>query len=119
VLIDACYSGGGEGRTPLVARRGIKIEPRIPVVERVYVITGAKGTQPSLDFETAKHGYFTYYLLLGLKGKADGAGGNKVDGVITMGELFTFVKERVENGTNGRQIPVMEGDGGFVVGKCR
>jgi len=47
------------------------------------------------------HGAFSYFLLDGLNGGADG---NK-DQTVDVGELIEFVRERVVQATNGRQHP--------------
>lgn len=48
------------------------------------------------------HGVFTHFLLEGLEGKAD-----KVDdGLVTVGDLFDYVVEKVKEATYGKQNPV-------------
>jgi tetratricopeptide (TPR) repeat protein len=51
------------------------------------------------------HGVFTYFLLEGLRGKADGYGGGKRDGVISIGELFEYVRDNVKESTDHKQHP--------------
>jgi hypothetical protein len=52
------------------------------------------------------HGVFTYFLLKGLGGAAD----KNHDGVVTAGELFSYLKQVVPQATNGKQNPrAMEG----------
>jgi Caspase domain len=67
------------------------------------VITASDISESS--FEDAKwgdgHGVFTYFLLQGLQGKADA----NHDGIVTAGELFTYLKQSVPQATGGKQNP--------------
>jgi hypothetical protein len=67
------------------------------------VITASDISESS--FEDAKwgdgHGVFTYFLLQGLQGKADA----NHDGVVTAGELFSYLKQSVPEATGGKQNP--------------
>jgi uncharacterized caspase-like protein len=47
------------------------------------------------------HGVFTWALLEGLRGKADASG----DSLITAGELFNYVRQRVQLETGFKQNP--------------
>ena len=47
------------------------------------------------------HGVFTYFLMEGLKGKAD----QDRDGTVTAGELFDFVRDQVILATSRQQNP--------------
>jgi Caspase domain len=49
------------------------------------------------------HGVFTYFVLRGLRGEADLNG----DGVVTVGELFSFVRDHVYKETAGAQKPII------------
>lgn len=52
------------------------------------------------------HGVFTHYLLEGMRGAADGYGGVR-DGVVSVGELFEYVRDRVVSDTDSRQHPLV------------
>jgi hypothetical protein len=54
------------------------------------------------------HGAFTYYLLEGMKGKAD-AEGNK-NGIVTLAESFDFLEENVKRTTQNAQHPDTAGN---------
>ncbi len=110
VFLDACFSGA-EGRTVQLASRPLVVSK----IKETNAITfaGAEGTQPSKEFEKAQHGYFTYYTLLGLKGKAD----VDRDGWITTTELYEFVKAKVSDATNNVQIPVLRPEKEIRIGK--
>ena len=47
------------------------------------------------------HGVFTYFLLEGLQGKAD----LNTDRLVTVGELFSFVRQKVRLETQFKQNP--------------
>jgi uncharacterized caspase-like protein len=53
-----------------------------------------------------RQGAFAYYLIKGLKGSAD----RNKDGIITLEELFRYVKANVLSFTNNEQTPVIEGN---------
>lgn len=65
--------------------------PRSPVP----VLASSANNQISFSCESKCHGLFTYYLLKGMRGEADGADGSKRDGAITLSELEAYTKERV------------------------
>jgi uncharacterized caspase-like protein len=96
LFTDACFSG--------MAARGDKMlvpgaRPAVLRVEDVGVATGkvvaigaSTGAQLSHLYKEKRHGLFTYFLLDGLRGPADGNG----DGTISTGELYAYLKENVE-----------------------
>jgi hypothetical protein len=57
----------------------------------VLHLVGTTGLRSGLEPAKLRHGLFTYYLLRGLKGEADG----NVDGDVTLGELAAFVGRTV------------------------
>lgn len=111
LFIDACYAGGGDGRTVELASRPLVLAE----IKETNAITfaAAEGNQVSKEYEKARHGYFTYYLLLGLKGHADS---NK-DGWIGTEELHKYVSNSVSEITNYVQEPVLKTDKNVKIGK--
>jgi hypothetical protein len=102
IILDACFSGSG-GRTPqqfAKAQRGIGIQPKIQQ-KRSVILSATTDIQPAFEFDKVGHGYFTYYLLLGLKGEAD----KDNDGWIDLVELYNFVKENLTSELDGKQVP--------------
>ena len=112
LVLDACFSGG-KGRTVELASRPLSVA-KIPETNAI-TLAAAEGNQPSKEYEKAKHGYFTYYVLLGLKGKAD----KNRDGWITTTELYRYVKEKVKDATNNVQVPVLRPMRDIKIGRVK
>ena len=92
ILLDACQSGGA---TETFAMRGASEEKAIIQLAQstgVFLISSTGAEQFATEFAELKHGVFTYALLDGLKGAADG--GNK-DGKITIKELESYLNDRI------------------------
>ncbi len=60
----------------------------------------------SEEREDLGHGVFTYYLLEGLRGKAD----LDRDGIITVDEAYNYVSKKVPEATGQDQNPVKKGE---------
>jgi hypothetical protein len=58
-----------------------------------------------METASIEQGYFTYYLIKGMKGEADKSG----DNYVTLAELFLYVKEEVADATGNKQVPVVFG----------
>lgn len=109
VMLDSCFSGAKgrsvtrEGARPLV----MNLDTILPANNKVVVIAGAAGNQISSDYDRAKHGLFTYYLLRGLRGEAD----KKRTGSVDLDELYQYVKtnvsEKASTELNRDQTPVL------------
>ncbi|MEQ8904256.1 caspase family protein [Ekhidna sp.] len=92
ILLDACHSGGA---VELFAMRASPQEKAIVQLARSSgtVLLSASGTQQfATEFDELGHGVFTYALLQGLNGDADG--GNK-DGKITVNELKAYLEDHI------------------------
>jgi len=91
-IIDACQSGGA---LEAFASRGAAEEKAIAQLARstgTYWIAASGSEQFATEFKDLGHGVFTYALLEGLKGGAEGGEG---DGRITVKELSAFIETRV------------------------
>lgn len=98
VFVESCFSGasgydrGGSGR--LLADN---MNPVFPVIEQpligpnMVVFAATSGKKPSSNRDDLKHGIFTYFVLKGLGGAADGNG----DKAVTVEELFRYVYREV------------------------
>ncbi len=93
VMLDSCFSGAkgrsitGEGTRPLV----MSIENPVLTSGRLAVLAASSGGQMSSDYEKARHGLFTYYLLRGMRGEAS----QSSEGTVELGSLYQFVKKNV------------------------
>lgn len=120
-IADTCYSGASGGRTILAtktrANLSDKFFDRISRGKGRVIISSCSANEISKEDDRLKHGIFSYYLLQGLKGKAD----LDSDGVITVSELFSYLSRKVPNATGQDQHPVRKGEieGELVVGRVR
>jgi len=91
-IIDACQSASA---LEAVVQRGVKEERAIAQLARstgTFWITASGSEQFATEFASLGHGVFTYALLEGLSGKADGTNQDKR---ITVKELSAYVEYRV------------------------
>jgi uncharacterized caspase-like protein len=81
------------------------------------IISSSSANEVSKEDDNLKHGIFSYYLLEGLKGKAD----QDTDGIITVSELFSFLSREVPNATGQDQHPVRKGEteGELLIGRVK
>lgn len=91
-LLDACQSGGA---LQTFASRGAAEEKAVLQLARStgIALMAASGTEQfATEFQQIGHGVFTYSIIQGLKGKADG--GSK-DRKITVNELKAFIDDQI------------------------
>jgi hypothetical protein len=117
-ISDTCYSGASGGRTiPVVGTRmnvsGAFLE-RLSQGKGRVILTASDANEVSVEKDELKHGVFTYYLLEGLRGKAD----FDKDGAITVDEVYRYVSIKVPQATGQDQHPVKKGEvtGEIVLG---
>jgi hypothetical protein len=93
MFIDACYSGqtrGGE--TLLASAKPIALKTDTNAFPPNFtVISASANDQISSSSPELKHGIFSFYLMKGMEGDADG---NK-DGKITAGEMLEYLQDKV------------------------
>ncbi len=92
IIMDACQSGGS---VELLATRGASEEKAIAQLSRsagIHVMASANSAQFAAEFTSLGHGAFTYLLIKGLKGEADGA---PKDGKVTIYELKSYLDDQV------------------------
>jgi WD40 repeat protein len=90
-VFDACQSGG---LVDMLATRGALEERAIAQLARstgTYWIAASGSQQFATEFTTLGHGLFTYTILQGFQGDADGNNDKK----ITVEELSTYVKNKL------------------------
>ena len=117
-IADACYSGASGGRTINLA--GIRATISEAFLDRIasgkgrIILTASGANEVSSEDDKLKHGVFTYFLLEGLRGKAD----TDKDGIITVDEAYRYVFQKVPRATGQEQHPVKKGivEGQLILG---
>ena len=112
-LLDSCYSAATVNRTNKTRDVGVEIPWDQFTGKGRLAISASDGAQLSLEMQEFQHGVFTYYMLEGLKGKADGMAGKERDGMVEVEELWNFVRNSVTETAKkqgNRQTPVFQGD---------
>ncbi len=85
LFFDACYTTiAGE-----LAYRNV-INPKTLYKANTSILFATDKDEPAIPFTNQNHGLFTYYLLKGLSGEANGS-----DNKITIGELHQYVRANV------------------------
>jgi uncharacterized caspase-like protein len=72
-------------------------------------VTASRPAEVSIELPELGHGLFTYYLVQGLQGAADG---NR-DGIVSLQELYEYVEREVSTRSRqlgGNQHPIMKGE---------
>ncbi len=119
MFIDSCYSGlTRTGDALLASARPIVIKSKnVDYPTNFTVISASSPEQISWSSPELKHGIFSYYLMKGMEGDADG---NK-DGKITASEMQAYLADMVPKQAltmNRKQMPQLTGDANKVlVGK--
>jgi hypothetical protein len=109
-ITDTCYSGATGGRTVPVL--GVRTNISGAFLERIsqgrgrVVLTAGDANEVTVESDDLRHGVFTYYLLEGLRGKADLDG----NGIITVDEVYRYVSIKVPQATGQVQHPVRKGE---------
>jgi hypothetical protein len=117
-IADSCYSGASGGRTINIT--GIRANISDAFLDRIatgkgrVIMTASGANEVSVENDELKHGVFTYYLVEGLKGKADA----DADRLITVGEAYRYVSDKVPQATGQEQHPVKKGtvEGRLILG---
>jgi uncharacterized caspase-like protein len=101
-VVDACYSG-----LAAASERGMSNDTRqyvskLASMKSRQVLTAGGRGEPVVEKAEWGHSAFTYKLLEGLE---TGAADSDQDGVITSGEIATYIKTRVPKITGNKQTP--------------
>ena len=105
VLSDTCYSGGvqligrGVDDSVVANQRYLDLMNKIP--QGVGFISAARATERSYEKDDFNHGVFTYCLVEGLSGAADG----NEDGKVTFDEIVQYLGDHVPQMTSNKQHP--------------
>ncbi len=111
VIADTCHSaaiGGGIGRRS-AEENNLRVVNRylqelVTSKKGLALLTSAAAEEVSLEDEKwgGGHGVFTHYLLEGMRGAADYQPRN---GIVTVRELFEYVRKNVQKATGNKQHP--------------
>ena len=108
---DSCYSGATAGRTFATASRRAVVSDaflaRLSKGKGRVVLTASRASEVSEERRSPRPRLFTYYLLEGLRGKAD----LDADGIITVDEIYIYVSKKVPEVTGQNQNPGEAGHG--------
>jgi uncharacterized caspase-like protein len=115
IIADACHSasigkGIGGGRRSTSINSTAVVNRYLENVSKsrggIALLTSAQSNEVALEDEKwgEGHGVFTYYLLEGMRGNADVS---PQDGIVTVGELFEYVRENVKKATDNLQHPTI------------
>jgi len=116
MFLDTCYSGVSRDEQMLLASaRPIRIvaDEQEGIPDNFTIFSASQLDQISSGLKEANHGIFSYYLMKGLEGNADGALGTDKDYKITNGELLAYMDLNVSQKASvlGReQNPSLNGD---------
>lgn len=107
-IADACHSGS------LIAMRAAEPEPVLvqyyqtlsKSVSGTALIMSSKADETSLESAGLRQGVFSHFMVRGLKGEAD----KNKDKMVSVGELFDYIFEKVRDYTGNRQSPVIKGN---------
>ncbi len=108
-IADACHSGtlsyglAAKGPAPVSLSRYYQAFEESS--GGIALLMSSKGEELSLEDHGLRQGVFTYYLLRGMKGEANANG----DNIITIRELYNYVRTKVREYTANVQNPVLTG----------
>ena len=104
LFVDACHSGsvlseglakeGSANITRSVKQAWENAYKGQDAISMAFLSAGCN--QRSYEDPALGHGLFTYYLVKGMKGSADETATADGDGVVTAGELYRYLLDRVE-----------------------
>lgn len=109
IIADACHSGNlgldKMNRSNSSSSINQKLMQLTTYKNGSVIISASSSSGVSKEFSELKHGAFTYYLVEGLRGKAD----VNNDRLISIREAFNYVNKKVVTFTNGIQHPELKG----------
>ena len=107
VIADACYSGSlMASKTPFKEMSTIFNNEWNRSRGGLALLMSSKEEEVSLEDGGLRSGVFSHYLIRGLDGGAD----TNQNGIVTIWELFNFVKREVRDYTNSAQNPTITGN---------
>ena len=113
IIADACHSGNivGDGTRSSQSLEIVNnyLKALANSLEGTALLTSAEAREVAREGKEwgGGHGVFTHYIIEGMKGEADGYGGGQEDGIISIGELFEYVSNKVREATSYMQHPLI------------
>ena len=117
ILLDSCYSGSIlKDADKSLTIQSIKPVSLLKMIEGTDVnIMVASGAKEAAKEEQGKGGYFTKYLIEGLKGKANTDANEYID----FKELGEYVRKNVAYASNDKQQPEYNGNEELIVAEVK
>ncbi len=108
IIADACHAGtfsykGGSSLAGFLKKYYSEFEV---TTGGTALLMSSKGEEYSFEDNRLKSGIFSYFLIEGLKGNAD----EDDNGIVTVSEVFDYVREEVAAFTRGAQSPILMGN---------
>ncbi len=108
-IADACHSGTLNYSLAAKGPAPVSLSRYYQAFEEsnggIALLMSSKAEELSLEDHGLRQGVFTYYLLRGMKGEANTDG----DNIITIRELYNYVRTKVREYTANVQNPVLTG----------
>ena len=109
VVVDAGYGGLGRNGEELFPGNRFQVLSPVPVPnDRTALWTSTSTAESSAVYPEAGHSTFTYFVVGGLRGWADGELGSADDGAVTLGEAQAYAGRLVRAVGGPMQKPVKE-----------
>jgi len=105
---DACMAGSikkGNEKETTKSNSDANEKTVLTSEEGIVVMMSSRSYQTSQELQQLEQGAFTYYLIYGMQGYAD-ADRNKI---VTITELYNYIRKEVMAKTNNKQIPIVFG----------
>jgi len=106
LMLDTCHAGALQlsSRAPFAAD---DLATQLALSDGLFLLAATKPDEESNEEPALGHGAFTYAVLQGLRGAADGDG----DGLLSITDLFSYVARSVPRLTGDRQHPYHKTEG--------
>lgn len=101
IFSDSCHSGGIRRD----AKKAAKAQKQAKNAD-VMLMMSARDNESAIENRKMRNGYFTHFLVKGLKGAADANN----DKSVSAKEIFDYVHYSVKKATRGKQHPVVWGN---------
>lgn len=106
IIADACHSGSlNKGVKSGEAAMNSYYSTLSNTTGGLALFMSSKAEETSIEVSGLRQSVFTYYLLEGLKGKAD----SNYNKVVTISELYNYVQQNVRRYSANKQSPVING----------